>query len=383
LLICAALLLSAVSLKFLRSPFVWIGWGWVLTLFFCAWYLKTGFARVLIFNAAMVIAFAAAGETYLAAREFESATFSGPYFKLDDVLGTVAIPGEHVQSSRSLHGKPEYNVIYTTDSNGLRITPPARATGLEGSLLFFGCSFTFGEGLNDDETMPYQVGILSGGRYQVYNFGFQGYAPNQMLAAIESGRVRQIVQAPPRYAIYQAIPDHVARVAGKIPYGKHSPRYRLGADGNASRDGHFDDGQKFLTGIEARLQGQLRKSAIYQTFASAEPRTNDNDVRLLLALVRKSKDLLSAEYPGIEFHVILWRNFDFEKDTYRELLEGFSKMNIPVHQVENILPGYNTAPEKYFLSTFDRHPNALADRLIAKYIVSQILDRNSQAPPPN
>jgi hypothetical protein len=55
----------------------------------------------------------------------------------------------------------------------------------------FGCSFTFREGVEDREAMPYLVGELS--KYIVYNFGFHGYGAHQMLSALEYGIVDRIV----------------------------------------------------------------------------------------------------------------------------------------------------------------------------------------------
>ena len=45
-------------------------------------------------------------------------------------------------------------------------------------MIIFGDSFTFGEGLNCVQMMPYRVGEIGGGRFEVYNFGFQGYGPH-------------------------------------------------------------------------------------------------------------------------------------------------------------------------------------------------------------
>jgi hypothetical protein len=363
-------------------PFVWLGWGLALALLAGAWYLKTGLARVVMFNAAVLLAMFAMAETYVALYDEGFPTYSAPYALDDDVLGTVPVKQVRAHSSRIEHGKVVYDVNYTIDANGLRIAPASQVDSPAGSVLFFGCSFTFGEGVQDDETVPYQVAIQSNGRYETYNFGFHGYGPHQMLAAIESGRVRQIVTKSPRYAFYEALPDHVARVAGKIPYGRHNPRYRLNPDGTVRLDGHFDDGQKPPSAFELRLRGQLRKSAIYRMFERAEPRTNEDDLRLLLATVRRSRDLLAAEYPGIEFHVVLWRNFEYEQPIYQKLQEGFAEMHIPVHLVENMLPDYNLDSRKYLLSPGDGHPNQLANRLLARYIVSEILSPNPEVPSP-
>ncbi len=340
-----------------------------------AWQVKTTWIRAVFFNVAVLAVVLAGAETYLTISPPAHTTFSDGYMLEDDVLGTAPARGVQGHSIGYEHGKVGYDVTYTIDSDGLRIAPPLKAAVATSSVVFFGCSFTFGEGLQDDQTMPYQVGVQSGGQYPIYSFSFHGYAPNQMLAAIESGKVRQTVQRPPRTIIYTALPDHIARVAGKVPYGKHSPRYVLEADGTVRLNGHFDDGQKPRSRLEASLGGQLRKSALYLWIENIRPGTNENDLRLLLAIVRKSRDRLKAEYPDAEFQIILWRNFGYEQKTYDHLQAGFAEMKIPVHLVENILPGYNTDPKQYWLTRENAHPNALANRLIAQYVVSKILSR--------
>ncbi len=240
-------------------------------------------------------------------------------------------------------------------------------------MLFFGCSFTFGEGLQDDQTLPYQVGLRSGGHYRTLNFGFHGYGPHQMLAEIEQGIVRRVVDCQPAYAIYQAIPHHVARVAGKVTFMRHAPRYQMGPDGTVRLAGHFDDdGPKTESRFGFEVRWQLRKSAIYRMLQNIESRVSEDDVQLTLAVVGKSRDLLAAEYPGIKFQVILWESWKEEDALYRELQTGFRQMNIPVHLIEDILPGYTVDSTKYVLGTYDKHPNALANQIIADYVLNKI-----------
>lgn len=81
---------------------------------------------------------------------------------------------------------------------------------MSGCVLFFDDSLTFGEGVNDNQTMPYRVGMRSAGALRVYNFAFHGYGPHQMLAQIELGVVRDTIDCLPDHAIYQAIIPRIA-----------------------------------------------------------------------------------------------------------------------------------------------------------------------------
>jgi hypothetical protein len=91
-------------------------------------------------------------------------------------------------------------------------------------------------------------------------------------------------------------------------------------------------------------------------------------------MVRRSQELLAIQYPGIQFRIILWpnQNVPQERAIYEKMRDGFRRMEIPVDLVEDILPGYNTNREKFQISPTDDHPNALANRLIAQYLLNQI-----------
>jgi hypothetical protein len=167
-------------------------------------------------------------------------------------------------------------------------------------------------------------------------------------------------------------------VAGKIPYGKHSPRYQLDSDGVSRLHRHFDDGQNPPSPFQLHLRGQLRKSAIYRAFERFEPRTNDGDVRLMLATVYRSRDLLVADYPGIQFHVNLWRNFDYEQSLYRQLQKGFAQMNVPVHLAEDVLPDYNQ-PRTVLASGGRPTPERTCEYLFARYVVTRLLSARPNA----
>ena len=88
--------------------------------------------------------------------------------------------------------------------------------------------------------MPYQVSRKTHGIYRVYNFGFHGYGPHQMLSALEHSLVEGIVECVPQYAIFQALVSHVSRSAGSASWEQHGPKYILGKDGQVHYVGSFD-----------------------------------------------------------------------------------------------------------------------------------------------
>ena len=107
----------------------------------------------------------------------------------------------------------------------------------------------------------------------------------------------------------------------------------------------------------------------------SDSRITEDDFHTYFAVVRRSQVLLTAQYPGIQFRVILWPNQHVaqERATYERLREEFSRMGIPVDLVEDILPGYSVDRSPYILSSTDHHPSALANRLLAHYVLSEML----------
>ncbi len=381
LLFLTAIAASFLIMKFAPSPFFWLGLIWA-TVFWAAIFLVHGsWPRAILLNLGVVACLLAAAEAHYTYGYVPPTVTSG-FHVHDDTLGWALAKGMRAHSIEvgpaSLLHHPvgvTFDVTYTIDANGLRVAPPYREDDSAGTALFFGGSYTFGSGLEDIETLPYQVGALSGGGYRTFNFGVDGYSPAQMLAAIESGMVHRVVDTTPQYAFYIAIPHHVWRVAGRVSWIQHEPRYVLDGDGTVHRAGYFEDVQPLAErlGIKKGIR-QLNKSAIWQRLSSSDSPITEEDIRLYLAIVRRSRDLLTAQYPGIQFRIILWPGHGAaDRPTYTKMRGGFLRMGIPVYLVEDILPGYNADPQPYRLSSVDPHPNALADRLLAQFVVTTML----------
>jgi len=371
-LACVTVALSALSLRG-ATTLLWLWLIWAGALVVGAFFVKGEWARAVFLNLGIVAAILAAAEGYFWHREPLPAVVSPGYFVEDEVLGTVPAKNFQAHATKKVGNHVYYDVTYSIGADGLRVAPSWQTADLAGTVLFFGDSFMYGEGLQDTETLPYQVGAQSGGRYRTLNFGFHGYGPNQMLAELEHGIVQRIATTNPQYAIDVAIPAQVWRVAGKVPYGQHSPRYVLEPDGSVVRAGDFE-GQHSADRASSFLVRQGHKSAIYRRFVGPYPRISGDDLALYFAVILRSKNLLENEYPGLHFHVILWSEMpQLGQPVYEELLAGFTRLGIQVHLASDILPDYKKDPTRYYLNPVDRHPNALANRIMAQYVLSKIL----------
>ncbi len=366
-LLLAGLAAAVLAVAWLPHPYLW-GYGAALAAFGLAMCWSS--RKALWFNLAAPIALLFALEAWSALRpaglSTEGSRTQG-YIAPHAVLGYAPTPG-YVAHQRRRHGDQRvYEVDYTIDEHGLRVAPPVAAGGGAECLLFFGGSFTFGEGLGDHETLPYQTGLLTGGRYRVYNFGYHGYGPHQMLAALESGLVDGVVACRPRMAIYQAIHDHASRAAGHKFWDTHGPRYEVAADGTAERRGHFDDGR---TPWPAWLRTALLESAFFARVARWHPEAGPEDYARFLAIVESARREVETRYPGCEFHVLLWDKAG------REMDEGLRAAEIPVHLVNEILPDRPDDRLRYQIHARERHPNAAAYAGIGRYLKAEILSED-------
>jgi hypothetical protein len=385
------------SFKSSSIPFAWSCLASSMFMLFFGFRTKSSAGKAVWINIAAAVLALGLGEGYawyITPEKKNSYCCDDAYFVRDDNLGMIPRKNFTATHVKTINSVPIYKTAYTMDENGLRISPPFDVRTVRGSVLFFGCSFTIGEGVADRETMPYVTGLLTHGRYAIYNFGFHGYGPQQMLAALERGLTASVVRVPPKYLIYQAIPYHIERVAGLMTWFPHAPRYRYTDSGRVIAEGNFDtvSDETRYSRIERfwRARGAfgdavsatLRKSFLYNALVTPFRNLSVEDVRLFLDIVSQARDAAAVKYPAAEFHVILWDSmFRRQRDFLRFLpavLDGFRERQIRVHLISDIIPDYDgSAPNAlYELHLHDSHPNALTHHLIAEYVVKTILHEN-------
>ena len=123
---------------------------------------------------------------------------NGRFYAPDDELGYVQSPNRETRIERVEIPHP---VQYTarTDQRGRRRTGPEDSNGAAGKpeIWIFGCSFTFGAGVEDDESYPWLLQQRLPG-YAVRNYGVSGYGTLQSLLLYRR-ELRE--SAPPRLAI--------------------------------------------------------------------------------------------------------------------------------------------------------------------------------------
>jgi hypothetical protein len=224
----------------------------------------------------------------------------------DPFLGHTLLPNAQITDTNELGGQRRYQATYTTDAYHRRITPVNHREQRRNFLLFFGCSMTFGLGVNDNETMPFYAALYAS-HYQPYNYGVSGYGPNYMLAQLQRGELTKEIPEHQGIAIYTFIDDHIDRAIGEMRHynnwEQHAPFYTLDADDRLVRKGDFTSGRPLVS----FLYWVMGKSQILQYFnITFPPSIREEHIRLTARMIVEARTAFHQQFPSAEFYVLLY-----------------------------------------------------------------------------
>lgn len=132
-------------------------------------------------------------------------------------VGQIPRPASKIHAIKRSRSKIIFNRIYTNDEYGRRISLINPSAKQSSSVLFAGCSFVYGDGIPDHETLHHFFNSLESSYYAV-NYGISGGAINNILAQLMlQENFSSQLPVPPLHLVYIYIPSHVSRVAGTWP----------------------------------------------------------------------------------------------------------------------------------------------------------------------
>jgi len=224
----------------------------------------------------------------------------------DPFLGYTLPPNVQITDIRQRDGQRLYQAVYTTDAYHRRITPMNQREQRRNFLLFFGCSMTFGLGVNDNETMPFYV-AQDASHYRAYNYGVSGYGPHHMLAQLQRGALSKEIHESQGIALYTFIDHHINRAIGAMrvynQWEQRAPFYTIDAQDNLVRQGDFTSGRPLLS----FLYWVLGKSQILQYYNIAFPVSiREEHIRLTARIIAEARAVFSQQFPSAEFYVLLY-----------------------------------------------------------------------------
>lgn len=154
------------------------------------------------------------------------------YYVPDSVVGFHFKPGQIPALEYVWGGDTLYNTYYTIipDTNQQGSNYPARkafrSDTAQTEVVFLGCSFTFGEGLADEETLPWQFGQLTG--LSTVNRACNGLGVHQVYQLFKTEYARQDNRH--RIFVYSFFAEHFFRALGFYSWNLAGPDYSLEGD---------------------------------------------------------------------------------------------------------------------------------------------------------
>lgn len=275
-----------------------------------------------------------------------------------EFTGKPAHPSASTADHQLREGITQYDVRYTFDDNGHRITPAAIGKP-EADLLLFGCSYTFGYALENDETWAWRLSELLGPSWLVTNYAFMAFGAQQMLALLEEKAIQK-PQAPTREAIFLAFKNHLYRFSGLFPVPLKCIRYDL-RDGKLVRDGFNSDSPYYFFSVTMPQTLKGSQAALQLSVWLTGKFINMEDERLLkiyLAMLDKSARLLREEY-DTDLTILLWPDMEhirtnLEKAGIKSILASEMLKDYPAS-------GLDTYVEERLMV----HPNSKATKELA------------------
>ncbi|MEM1382620.1 MAG: hypothetical protein AAGG06_03155 [Pseudomonadota bacterium] len=308
----------------------------------------------------------------------ESAYRSGGYFA-EGAHGFQPTAGVFDSSKLAPDGSSVYEVTYTIGPDRKRATPAPAGEALPETpveeLHFFGGSFTFGEGLEDDETLPFHVRAARPGSVAV-NHGVHGYGLHQAVAI----KASLPAAGAPRVNILQTAPWHMQRTACYPEYSIGTPRFVVNGDRSgantpfALRDGWCGINLPGWAPQSAKklVDTLLQRSNIVRLARPHVMLSPDEGFDLYVALVRELDRLSRAAGERLIVAFILAEDEIFAGSTWSNdrVLEEFRTAGLEVVDVSLVPPG--EVDLDYVVHELDHHPSGLANRIRAEAIVERI-----------
>ena len=272
-------------------------------------------------------------------------------------FGNRPTPGVHSSRKLTLDGEIIYDVTYTIGDDGYRMSRTSEPFMAN----VYGGSFTFGEGLNDNETLVHYLWADHG--FNAKSVGVHGYGLQQALYNIEHG-----LTTSEGFNILLTVPWHALRSTCKPYYVSGTPRYEV--EGNYAR----------LAGVcsdEGLFSRIARHSNIFKLVQKAlyneKNRITDEDIELYLAIVRtiarhthESNSRLVIAY--IQATEERMQFTEWSNESLLEELKAISDILVDV----TLSDKQETLDRRYYVHELDQHPSAEANRERAQLIFQSL-----------
>jgi hypothetical protein len=261
---------------------------------------------------------------------------------------------------KKYRGQVLYDALYSWDEYGRRFTPSKGKANRNNSILFFGCSFMYGQGLNNNETFPFYIAEHAAS-FKAYNYAVIGGGPHYMLAKLLEPNVVSEIQNSRKYVlVYLYIDCHIDRVAGRYPFANSAPYFYLDSDNRLIQNGLFSTTLFW----KSYLQKMILKSPLnqyVQNYVNSKSK-NEEDIKLISKIIEESRNIFRQKFKSDDFYVVLYPC----SNTY--IVPYLKKAGIK-YLVYNDKIEFS---DKQYTIPRDGHPAALANKELAEMVFKDI-----------
>jgi len=350
------------------------------------WARSTRFANPLLLLVSLLLAFDAVDAVAAALLDRgDHAVLSGgasTFVGRDPVLGYAPRPGGRQHVSAHNGKSTVYDVDYTIDGSGYRVTHGAAAPDAD-TVVFFGDSFTYGEGLNDDQTLPQQYADAEQSRIKVINSGFSGYGAHQVLHLIQSGRLDGQLGHGRRLFVYTAIEEHLMRDEGLGTWDFWGPRYVLDGDGvRYTGPFHSELGGRLVAAAAKSGVVALVRDQFFWEPSPAGPR--------LFGAITQAAAEEAMRRDHAQFVVLLWDEpflWDMSRPgqvarhaaLVEQMAREMSRRGVGFIRISSLVPDYQANMKAYVIG-WDGHPSSLFNHRLALALAARFDQSSSNSP---
>jgi len=251
------------------------------------------------------------------------------------------------------HSTLDFNVKYTIGPDQTRITPTPDPSA--GRILFVGCSYTFGYGVEDNECYPNILATGAWSQYKVINKSAMGWGT---VHAYLSTMDYLNSDDPPKLVVYAFIRDHLRRNYLRKQWMQtvlnHPAHYTLTGDPKLDRRGHphveLVDGKiKYLgvVGLDESVKGT--------------PDVIAKEVELTSALLAEMNQ--ACKQKNVRFVILLMPDNNRDTPWPKEVFDNLQDEQIEIMDLSTMqLAGFGADP----------HPNKVDHAWIAWAVAEKI-----------
>ncbi len=287
------------------------------------------------------------------------------WYPYDPVVQFRPRPDTVVTARATWKDQPLYDVKYTILPSGDRAVPGS--VDQAPTYLFFGDSYAFAEGVNDDETAASQFAQRLKPPAHVVNLGVPGWGATHMVRAIEAGLVDKYVIGKVAAVIVWVTPPHLERVTGESSWLDNAPRYDYGADGKLHYTSTFNQ-YRWTHPLEGLAYLARTRLQLVRRLTNAEQERKQ--AKLYVDLTRRLQELVRERFDA---PLILLSNGpeaappDQPDLQFLPAFEGLRSIGAPVISVRKMI-GPRSTWDRYFIP-HDGHPTALLNRMVAEALI--------------